>query len=74
MPEITQDDLKAWFKVQREIAADRVRTYAAHECRLVPAAEIETVCGALGEIGVTEAFDALDRRQRELAGREVPPG
>lgn len=70
--EITREELAAWAKVSRSLATDRVRDYAAHECPLVTAAEIDAVCGALGDVSVNEAFDALDRRQRELAGRSLP--
>jgi hypothetical protein len=74
MAEITRDDLRTWFKVQRGLAADRVREYAVHESPLVAATEIDTLCEALGDISVNEAFEVLDQRQRELAGRDLPRG
>jgi hypothetical protein len=70
--EITADGLKARFNMAHTRASDKVRDYAAHECPLVPATEIATVCDALGFVSITDAYEALDQRQRELAGREVP--
>lgn len=70
MAEITRDDLRAWYRVQRDRAADRVRRYALASTPLVPTLELDTICSALGDISVNEAFDALDRRQREIADQQ----
>lgn len=72
MSAITLEDLRTWYRVQKGLATDRVTEYALTQCPLVPLAEVDVVCGALGDVSVNEAHDVLDRRQRELAGRAIP--
>lgn len=72
MAEITREDLATFAKVSRALAADKVRDYAIRQCHLVPTTEVDVLCDALGDVSVHEAYDFLDRRQRELAGRAVP--
>jgi len=65
-----RDTLQYMVTDLRAPAARYLRRHAKTHCPLVPAADLDAICNALGEVSVEEAKRALDRLQAEHA----PPG
>ena len=66
---MTRDELTGMVTTMKDTAVGVVRQYAAARCPNVPDTTVRAIEGALGDISIDEAFDALDRINLENVRR-----